>query len=172
MPKKSRCFNLGFGKKKAEAQSGCKNPTLLTLLNCERWDAVEHDPKGHGLTSDVNLDLENIRAANFKKHCTLHNKHYRIHASMGCLHIPPNCVRMLLCINPVKKIVRDCFLVSVKKTKAMTNVFSGKVTDPSWRTPNRKLDLKCGSNVSMKVWKSLKNTVRRKKGYKKEKKQP
>ena len=49
-----------------------------------------------------------------------------------------------------------------KKTKARTNVFSGKVTDPSWRTPNKKLDLKCGSNVSMKVWKSLENTVRKK----------
>ena len=104
MPKKSRCFNLGFWKEKAEAQSGCKNPTLLTLLNCVAGEIqLSMILRAMEMTSEVNLDLENLRVANFDKHCTLHNEHYRIHASMGCLHIPPNCIRMLLCINPVKK---------------------------------------------------------------------
>lgn len=144
---KNGWFNLGFWKKRLP-QSGCKNPTLNTA-NCEGWDSVEHDPKGHGFensrnkqteknpTSWIEVGSESQRGEHQSGKCrktlinveispnTLHNKHYRIHASMGCLHIPPNCIRMLLCINPVKK--EECLFSGFsEKSKARTNFFPGR----------------------------------------------
>lgn len=75
----------------------------------------------------VNLDLENIRVANFEKHCTLRNEHSRIHASMGLPAHPSKLHPHAALHQSCEKGRGDCFLVSVKKTKARTNFFSGKV---------------------------------------------
>ncbi len=94
---------------------------------------------------------------------TLHIEPYRTHVSIGCLHIPPNGIRMLLCINPVKK-EEGLFSGFSEKSTAGINCFhEGKkiveienLIPAGAHTsiplgPNRKRDLNWGSNVQ---WKS------------------